>query len=138
MSDAAAHDCVGALLLRDGAILLGRRAGDREWLPGAWDVFGGHIEPGEEPRQAMLRELDEELGIVPEAAHYLATLNGEAPEAWRLQLYVVTAWQGELRNRQPAEHAELRWCELAEAQRLLRGAHRDFPHVLAEALALPR
>lgn len=138
MSDAAVHDCVGALLLRDGAILLGRRAGDRDWLPGAWDVFGGHIESGEDAGQALLRELDEELGIVAEATHYLATLNGEAPEPWHLQLYVVTAWQGELRNRQPAEHAELRWCGLAEAQQLLRGAHQDFPRVLAEALTLFR
>ena len=135
MSDAAAHDCVGAVLLRNGAVLLGRRTSDRDWLPGAWDVFGGHIEPGEDAQQALRRELDEELGIVPDALHYLTTLDGPAPQRWRLQLYAVTAWRGEPVNRQPAEHAELRWCGLAEARRLLGDAHPDFPSVLADALA---
>jgi 8-oxo-dGTP pyrophosphatase MutT (NUDIX family) len=33
--------------------------------PGVWGLFGGGVEPGEEPGQAMLRELEEELAIRP-------------------------------------------------------------------------
>lgn len=33
--------------------------------PGAWGMFGGHVEPGEEPLAAMARELEEEIGFVP-------------------------------------------------------------------------
>lgn len=127
------HDCVGALLVRDGAVLLGRRTG-RDWLAGAWDVFGGHIERGEDPRQALARELEEELGVVATHLRFLDTLHGAAPEPWRLRLYAVTAWRGEPRNRQPDEHAELRWCGLAEARRHLRMAHPRFARVLAAAL----
>jgi 8-oxo-dGTP pyrophosphatase MutT (NUDIX family) len=39
-----------------GALLLGRRADDRARLPGAWDIFGGHVEPGEDAAHALHRE----------------------------------------------------------------------------------
>jgi 8-oxo-dGTP diphosphatase len=109
------HDCVGALLVRNGELLLGRRAARREWLADAWDVFGGHIEQGETGQQALSRELREELGVVPTRMRHLGTLAGDEPEPWRLGLYAVTAWTGEPRNLQSEEHAQLRWCPLAEA-----------------------
>ena len=116
-------------------MLLGRRSDDCDWLPGAWDVFGGHLEPGEDELAALRRELGEELGIVPRRWRRLATLAADAPDPWRLDLYVVTAWDGTPANRQPDEHAELRWCGLAEAQARLRGAHPGFAALLADALA---
>ena len=131
------HDCVGALLVRDGAVLLGKRASDRDWLAGAWDVFGGHIESGESEQDALRRELDEELGIVPTQVQRLDTISGDMPDPWRLHLYVVTDWQGTPRNSQPQEHAELRWCTLAEAEQRLGAAHADFQRRLAQALASP-
>ncbi|MBU8975723.1 NUDIX domain-containing protein [Lysobacter sp. MMG2] len=63
--DRRVHDCVGALLVRQDRILLGRRSDDCDWLAGAWDVFGGHVEAGESGEQAIARELAEELGIAP-------------------------------------------------------------------------
>ncbi|GAB3348159.1 NUDIX hydrolase [Lysobacter tyrosinilyticus] len=129
------HDCVGALLVRNGRVLLGHRASDRDWLADAWDVFGGHIEAGETSLAALQRELAEELGIVPIEPRPLAAIGGECPEPWRLQLYVVTAWHGEADNRQPEEHAEIRWCTLTEAQERLATAHPDFPRLLAQVMA---
>lgn len=127
------HDCVGALLIRDGRILLGRRRDEGDWLAGAWDVFGGHVEPGESGPQALRRELAEELGIAAGALRYAGRLEGAAPEPWRLRLYRVLRWQGVPRNRQ--EHAELRWCALDEAQARLGAAHPAFPRLLARAFA---
>jgi len=128
------HDCVGALLVRDGRILLGRRRDDCDWLAGAWDVFGGHVEAGESGEQAIARELAEELGIVvvERDLFYLDCLQGAAPEPWQLRLYRVANWQGEPVNL--AEHAELRWCALEEAQSLLDAAHPDFGRLLALAV----
>jgi 8-oxo-dGTP diphosphatase len=133
MTAALAHDCVGALLVRNGRVLLGRRAEDREWLPGAWDVFGGHVEPGEDGADALRRELAEELGIAPLALRDLGVLEDAGSEAWRLRVYAVTAWRGEVRNRQPDEHAELRWCTPAEAVERLAPAHPGFERLIAAA-----
>lgn len=133
--NAIVHDCVGALLVRDGEVLLGRRSDECAWLAGAWDVFGGHIEPGEDELAALRRELDEELGVTPLRMQRLRTLEGGGPQPWRLRLYAVTAWAGEPHNRQPREHAELRWCTLAEAQQRLGAAHPDFTIVLAGLLS---
>lgn len=128
------HDCVGAVLVRGGELLLGRRSADRAWLPGAWDVFGGHIEPGESAEAALLRELREELGIAPSSTRLLGELSGATPDPWRLRLYAVTTWSGEPRNLQPREHDELRWCSLAEAESRLRAAHAEFPRLLRAAI----
>ena len=32
-------------------------------FPGYWDLIGGHIEEGETPKEALVREIKEELGI---------------------------------------------------------------------------
>lgn len=129
---ARVHDCVGALLVRKGRILLGRRRDDCDWLAGAWDVFGGHVEAGESGEQAITRELAEELGIAPRGLFYLDLIEGAAPEPWRLRLYLVLGWNGT--PALLAEHAELRWCALEEAQARLAGAHPDFPRLLALAV----
>jgi len=129
------HDCVGGLLVRDGRVLLGLRAADADWLAGAWDIFGGHIEPGERAQDALRRELDEELGIRAGALRLLGELAGEAPEPWRLRVFAVRDWQGEPRNRQPREHAGVRWCTLDEARTRLAPAHPRFAPLLERALA---
>ncbi|WP_189644809.1 NUDIX domain-containing protein [Luteimonas gilva] len=130
------HDCVGAVLVRGGELLLGRRAADRAWLPGAWDVFGGHIEPGEDAQAALARELREELGIAPLRMRALGELSGSAPDPWRLRLYAVTDWSGEPHNLQPQEHDVLSWCALSDAEDKLRGAHPEFPRLLRAAFEL--
>jgi len=49
----------------DGLILLQQRSLLDDWLPGRWTVScSGHIKAGENPEEASVRELEEELGIV--------------------------------------------------------------------------
>ena len=133
---ARVHDCVGAFVVKEGRVLLGRRSDDCDWLAGAWDVFGGHVEAGESAEQALVRELLEELGIAATHLQYMDCIEGETPEPWRLRLYRVRQWQGEPEARQ--EHSQLRWCSLDEAQQRLAGAHARFPELLAQALASNR
>lgn len=44
--------------------LLQRRALDKEFLPGAWDIHLGHVMAGETSKDGMIREIEEELGLV--------------------------------------------------------------------------
>jgi 8-oxo-dGTP diphosphatase len=128
-----AHDCAGALLLRDGRVLLGRRAPDRAWLPDAWDLFGGHLEPGESAEQAMQRELAEELGVRALRWRALDVLESAASGGWRLRVFAVDHFEGEPRNLQATEHAVIEWCTPAQALARLGAVHPGFAGVLAQA-----
>ncbi len=53
-----------------GRLLLQRRSRSKDIQPGRWDSsVGGHLQPGEKPRDGALREMREELGVAPEALH---------------------------------------------------------------------
>ncbi len=54
---------VGAAVFCDGRFLLLKRLETKSLFPGYYDVPGGKIEPGEDPNDAVLRELKEETGL---------------------------------------------------------------------------
>ena len=51
-----------ALIDRDGRVLIAQRP-EGKAMAGLWEFPGGKVEPGETPEAALIRELDEELGI---------------------------------------------------------------------------
>ncbi len=53
---------VASVLIENGKVLLSRRKKGTH-LEGRWEFPGGKVEPGEDPRAALARELEEELGI---------------------------------------------------------------------------
>lgn len=65
MTDLPYRDNVGAVLFnRDGLVLVARRADlpNAEGAPGGWQLPQGGMDPGEDPRVAVFRELEEEIG----------------------------------------------------------------------------
>lgn len=87
---------VAAAVITDarGRILLARRTDGRD-LAGLWEFPGGKREPGESPEQALVRELQEELGITVQVGPPLISVPQQYPDK-RLCLDVrqVKAWQG--------------------------------------------
>lgn len=63
--DAGTHpiQLVGALIFRNGRLLIVRRSLRCRILPGYWDTPGGHVEPGETLTEALHREVQEETGL---------------------------------------------------------------------------
>lgn len=103
-------ETVGAILVRDGRVLLGKRALHKSY-PDMWDIIGGHVENGETCWAALCRELHEELGVTEVAGEYVATLRtGEEDHLVRLHVYHVFSWKGlpEVRND---EHSEVGWFD---------------------------
>ena len=56
------HIVAAGVLIENGKVLLSRRK-QGSHLAGMWEFPGGKAEPGEDPRAALRRELEEELGI---------------------------------------------------------------------------
>src|SRR5919197_2590450 len=67
-----AKPCAGVLVVRDGKVLLGRRALDP--ARGTWDIPGGFLEPWEHPVVGAAREVAEETGLIVEPKELLAML----------------------------------------------------------------
>ena len=85
-----------ALIDADGRVLLARRPEGKP-MAGLWEFPGGKVETGERPEETLIRELEEELGIVVKEA-CLAPLTFAShtyPEFHLLMpLYVCRRWDG--------------------------------------------
>lgn len=118
---------VVAVIPRDGKWLATRRA-ERIAFGGWWCFPGGGIEPGEKPAEALIREVQEEVGLEIEPDR----------EIWRWQQpdggLVLTWWLTRLVDEQaevranPAEVAEVRWVVPDDFCRLepILGSNRAF------------
>ena len=100
---------VAALILRDGKILICQRT-KHQPMPLKWEFPGGKIEEGEQPRDALRRELEEEIGIDARIGNEVARLqhnykNGGAVE---LRFFDVPEYKGEIENR---IFNEVRWVD---------------------------
>lgn len=113
-----------ALVDADRRVLIAQRPEGKQ-LAGLWEFPGGKVEDGESPETALIRELEEELGIFTEQA-CLAPLSfaSHRYENFHLlmPLYVCRKWRG---LPQPIEHQALKWVRPQ--------ALRDYPMPPADA-----
>ena len=99
-------DVAAAVIERPGEFLLAQRPSGKPY-PGYWEFPGGKIEPGEDPRTALARELQEELGIeVTEATPWITRLYTYTHATVRLHFFRVSGWNGE---PQPLEDQAIKW-----------------------------
>ena len=105
---------VAAIIQRHGRILIGQRK-DLGHHPLKWEFPGGKVEPGETPDAALIRELQEELGIHARIDRELMRYEYQYPGRSRILLifYRVVDFDGEPRN---LDFDQIRW-EQAELLR---------------------
>ncbi len=104
---------VGILTDPAGRVLVNQRPAGKS-RAGAWEFPGGKCEPGEVPRDALVRELREELGIEVRTAGRCIVLTHAYPGSERpvrLDCWRITYW-----SNTPAglDGQALRWCEPGE------------------------
>ena len=124
---------VGALI-QDGQVLLAHRSPSRRWYPNVWDLPGGHVERGESPLQALVRELHEELGVqVSErcckAVTALILTAGDGVGELRLSIWSVQHWLGTPVNRCHEEHDQIGWVGVDDLADLTL-AHDHYRYLL--------
>jgi 8-oxo-dGTP diphosphatase len=100
---------VAALILKNGKILVCQRT-KHQTMPLKWEFPGGKIEEGEQPQDALRRELEEELGIDATIGDEVARIRHEyrSGNSVELRFFVVTDFKGELENR---IFRDMQWAE---------------------------
>jgi 8-oxo-dGTP diphosphatase len=104
-------EVAAAVMLRaDGREFLLAQRPEGKVYAGYWEFPGGKVEPGESVREALIRELQEELGITVTACSPWLTRQFTYPHATvRLNFWRVTAWDGEIGITAPLEHSAVDW-----------------------------
>ena len=123
---------VGAAIVRDGRVLAARRTAPAS-AAGRWEFPGGKVEPGESDAAALVREIDEELGVEIAVDGWLS---GEQPvgEAYLLRVALATLVSGE---PTPTEHDRVRWLGADELDEVAWLA-ADRPFLSELSVLLPR
>ena len=101
---------VAVIQREDGKILFAERPAGKA-CAGEWEFPGGKVEAGETPRQALDREIEEELAIHITEARPWITLSHIYPHAKvLLHFFIVTAWSGHEHGK---EGQRLSWQNLS-------------------------
>jgi ADP-ribose pyrophosphatase YjhB (NUDIX family) len=101
--------CGAAILDGDGRMLLARRLTEPE--AGCYGLLGGKIEPGEAMRDAILREIEEEIGVRLELQGFLCAVDLILPGGihWVSVVERARIASGTPEIREPEKLADLGW-----------------------------
>ena len=117
-----------ALVDTDRRILIAQRPEGKS-MAGLWEFPGGKVEAGETPEEAIIRELQEELGIITQVACLAPlTFASHAYETFHLlmPLFICRRYQG---VAQPLEGQTLKWVHPRKL--------RDYPMPPADEPLIP-
>ena len=105
-----------ALVDVDGRVLIAQRP-DNKSMAGLWEFPGGKVEIGELPEAALIRELDEELGINVSGnclAPFTFSSHGYQDFHLLMPLYICRVWEGTVT---PKEGQKLKWVRPLELKK---------------------
>ena len=113
------HLGVGAVLVRDGRVLVGLRRGGPS--TGTWSFPGGKVEHGETTEETALRELREETGLAAARPHALpfVTVDEVEPGTVFETRFVLLRWVGgEAQEPEPHKCGDWQWVAWEELEQL--------------------
>ena len=123
-----------ALIDRDGRVLLAQRPEGKS-MAGLWEFPGGKVEPGETPEAALIRELQEELGIATwESCLAPLTFASHSYKEFHLlmPLFACRKWEGVARSR---EGQALKWVFAKDMPKYpMPPADKPIPSILRDWL----
>ncbi len=103
---------IAAVIPKGGKFLLGKRNPQKKAAPGYWCPISGKIEPGELDRDAVVREVFEEVGLVVQATRKLCIFDTHDKTA-TIHWWLAEILSGEATLKND-EHTELGWFSIEE------------------------
>ena len=116
-------------------ILLIKRSDNAKVAPGLYSLIGGSLEKNESYRQALVREINEEVGIKTDPNElqfqHVFYRNGTEHELVAC-VFECTNWQGEPFNKEPMKHTDLLWVTLNDLPQNMIKAHRNVLNLISQ------
>lgn len=123
---------VAAIIVKDNKVLLGKRSLSKEKAAGYWCPISGKIKEGENQKEAIEREVFEEVGLTVKAIENIKSFPSHDNEMmihwWNVEILSGDAY---LKND---EHSEIGWFDAQSLQKLQPTFREDvelFLHLLA-------
>lgn len=116
-SDTRRHKLTGdvhlLLVNQAGEVLFGQRQ-NTGYEDGAWHLPSGHLEAGESVVAALIREAEEEVGVIIDEheAEFCHVMHNSSSGGRVAFFFTVHRWTGEPENREPDKCSGLRWFPL--------------------------
>ena len=111
-----AYVAVYLVLIKGGQVLLSKRC-NTGYQDGNYSLIAGHLDGGETAKQGMVREAQEEAGIIinPDDLEVIHIMHRLQPTREYFDIYLrATKYSGEIKNMEPNKCAEIKWCDLNE------------------------
>ena len=124
---------VNLMIIKSGQVLLSRRA-NTGWMDGHLVLPGGHVEAGETPAKAMMREAKEELGIDIKPSDLMfvcVAVRNQAPQEHIAFEFKLDGATYNPTNNEPKKCSELVWADLTS---LPTDIVPDFRTIIDESL----
>jgi 8-oxo-dGTP diphosphatase len=100
-------------------ILIIRRRKDDAHSPDVWELPGGRLKPGEDPRDGLKREVEEETGIQIEVLNPLSVHNFKRADGQKVTMIVFLCGPNTTEVKLSEEHTDFIWIPLASAMEKL-------------------
>lgn len=113
-----------SFIIKDGKLLILKRASDDVQKPNIWEIPGGRLELGEDPREGIKRETKEETGIDIEILHPLNIRHFIRADGQTITMliFLCKALNGDIKIGE--EHSSFEWIPLEKSKEKLT----DFFH----------
>jgi 8-oxo-dGTP diphosphatase len=123
------------MLVRDNSLLMLKRSAKNSFAPQAYSLPGGKVEKDESFRQAAIREINEELGIIlqEDDLEFVHTFYRKGTEHELVAcIFRCRKWQGEPSNKEPDKHDEMKWIDADQLPENIVPAHRKVWQAVVE------
>lgn len=128
---------VVGMIVRDGRILISKRAATKTTFPDRFEVVGGHIDPGETLEAGLMREIEEEIGIKVRVGDLIDAFLYNSEDTLKIELTYICYMQDEtlepvLNTKDHSVHLWISEDEIAKFEKddeETAALHKAFKHI---------